>query len=115
MCLDVLRVMKRGPRLLDAVISGMENDLGADAPKMLDVLRAAADIAVKDEGSARIFIEQLALTAAAAELRHSFGGELSDAFAESRLAGPWRSTYGMLDARYNASGIVDYAYPPLPV
>ncbi len=115
MCLDVLRVMKRGPRLLEAVIAGMENDLGADAAKMFDVLKAAADVAMKDEGSARLFVEQLALTAAAAELKHSFGGELSDAFAESRLAGAWRSTYGMLDARYNARGIVDYACPPLTV
>jgi putative acyl-CoA dehydrogenase len=111
MCLDVLRVMKKGPRLLATVLEELQQDLGPSADQLLGVLRAAADVALSDEGSARIFTEQLALTAAAAELRRSFGGELADAFAESRLGGPWRATYGMLDARYNARGIVDYVCP----
>ena len=114
MCLDVLRVIHKSPQTLDLVLSGLERDLGSNAARLLDVLRAAADVAMSDQGSARIFTEQLALTAAAAELRRSFGGELADAFIESRLGGPWRATYGMLDARYNARGIVDYACPAQP-
>ncbi len=113
MCMDVMRVMQRGPRLLDSVLAGFERDIGGDNMGVIDVLRAAAKVAVEDAGSARIFTEQLALTAASAELRRSFGGELADAFAESRLAGQWRSTYGMLDARYNASGILQYAFPKI--
>jgi putative acyl-CoA dehydrogenase len=46
-------------------------------------------------------------------LRRSFGGELADAFAESRLAGQWCATYGMLDGRYNASGILQYTFPQI--
>jgi putative acyl-CoA dehydrogenase len=39
-------------------------------------------------------------------------GKIADAFIETRLAGGWRSTYGMLDARFDASYIVDLLYPP---
>ena len=38
-------------------------------------------------------------------------GKIADAFLETRLAGGWRSTYGMLDARFDASYIVDLLYP----
>lgn len=113
MCLDVLRVMKRGPRLLDSVMAGLETDMGGDNAGTLNVLRAAAKVAIDDQGSARMFTEQLALSAASAELSKSFGGELADAFVESRLAGNWHSTYGMLDGRYNAKGILDYAFPDI--
>jgi putative acyl-CoA dehydrogenase len=77
------------------------------------VLRAAMQVAEQDEGSARILTEQLALSAAAAELRRLGAGRIADAFVESRLAGQWRSTYGMLDARHDARAIVDTLYPPL--
>jgi putative acyl-CoA dehydrogenase len=36
---------------------------------------------------------------------------VADAFLESRLAGGWRSTYGMLDSRFDARFIVDLLYP----
>ena len=68
----------------------------------------AGDIALADEGSARILTEQLALTAAAAEMRRIMPTELADAFAESRLGRPWRNTYGMMDSRYDARDIIDY-------
>ena len=113
MCLDVMRVTQKGPRLLESVLAGFERDFGGDSKGSLDVLRAAANVAMEDVGSARIFTEQLALTAASAELRRSFGGELADAFAESRLAGQWRATYGMLDGRYNAGGILQYTFPQI--
>ncbi len=113
MCLDVLRVMKRGPKLLDAVLEGFEKDMNGDTRGTLNVLRAAAKVAMDDEGSARLFTEQMALSAASAELTKSFGGELADAFSESRLGGAWRATYGMLNGRYNAKGILDYAFPEI--
>ncbi len=54
------------------------------------VLRAAMQVARSDEGSARILTEQLALSAAAAELKRMGAGRIADAFIESRLAGQWR-------------------------
>ncbi|MEE9314081.1 MAG: acyl-CoA dehydrogenase family protein [Rhizobiaceae bacterium] len=108
MCLDVLRVMQKGPKTVAGVFELLANDLGDRTNQTIDVLRIATEVALEDEGSARILTEQLALTAAAAEMRRSMPSELADAFIESRLGRPWRNTYGMMDARYNARAIVDY-------
>lgn len=113
MALDVLRVLKRSRTGVDAVIDLIGNDLGEGARGVTDVLRAAANVAADDEGSARILTEQLALSAAAAELRRMGAGTVADAFIETRLGGQWRATYGMLDHRFDARGIVDMLYPPL--
>jgi hypothetical protein len=66
----------------------------------IGVLKAAMQVASTDEGSARLLTEQLALSAAAAELRRLGAGRIADAFVETRLAGQWRNTYGMLDSRH---------------
>jgi len=112
MALDVLRVLGRAPALFDEVLAGIERDLGAGGPGTVAVLKAAMQVAGNDEGSARILTEQLALSAAAAELKRMGAGRIADAFIESRLAGQWRTTYGMLDARHDARLIIDTLYPP---
>jgi putative acyl-CoA dehydrogenase len=112
MALDVLRVLSRAPALFDEVLAGIEQDLGAGGPGTVAVLKAAMQVASSDEGSARILTEQLALSAAAAELKRMGAGRIADAFIETRLAGQWRTTYGMLDARHDARLIIDTLYPP---
>jgi putative acyl-CoA dehydrogenase len=112
MALDVLRVLSRGAGLFDDVLAVIERDLGPSGRGTTSVLRAAMQVASSDEGSARILTEQLALSAAAAELRRLGAGRIADAFIETRLAGQWRGTYGMLDARHDARLIVDTLYPP---
>jgi putative acyl-CoA dehydrogenase len=112
MALDVLRVLARGPDLFNEVLAGIGRDLGTGEHGTIGVLRAAMQVASSDEGSARILTEQLALAAAAAELRRLGAGRIADAFVETRLAGQWRGTYGMLDARHDARLIVDTLYPP---
>jgi putative acyl-CoA dehydrogenase len=111
MALDVLRVLKRAPGLFDEVMEGLRRDLGPAGRGTVGVLRAAIDVSMSDEGSARILTEQLALAAAAAELKRLGAGRIADAFIETRLAGQWRSTYGMLPARHDARAIVDTLYP----
>lgn len=111
MGLDVLRVLDRNAGLFDDVLGMIGNDLGEKGGATLEVLAAAARVCQTDEGSARILTEQLALAAAAAELRRMGGGRVADAFIETRLAGQWRSTYGMLDARHDAASILDVLYP----
>ncbi|MCB1383024.1 MAG: acyl-CoA dehydrogenase family protein [Notoacmeibacter sp.] len=111
MALDLLRVLRRSPGQLDLVIDGLAADLGAAGHGTIDVLRAAAQVAASDEGSARILIEQLALAAAAAELFRIGAGRIAGAFMETRLGGQWRGTYGMLDARHDAGLIVETLYP----
>lgn len=111
MCLDVLRAMKKGPQAVDAVLGTIAAGMGSSSQQTIDVLRITADMAAADEGASRLFTEQLALTAAAAEMRQSLPQELADAFVESRLGRPWRHTYGMMDARYNARAIIDFVCP----
>jgi putative acyl-CoA dehydrogenase len=113
MALDVLRVLGRAPGLFDEVLAGIDRDLGDSGRGTVGVLKAAMQVASSDEGSARLLTEQLALAAAAAELRRMGAGRIADAFVETRLAGQWRTTYGMMDARHDARMIVDTLYPPL--
>jgi len=111
MGLDILRVLDRNAGLFDDVLGAIGNDLGEKGGATLEVLAAAARVCQTDEGSARILTEQLALAAAAAELKRMGAGRVADAFIETRLAGQWRSTYGMLDARHDAASILDVLYP----
>ncbi len=113
MALDVLRVLARAPQLFEEVLAGIGRDLGAAGKGVLGVLRAALQVAASDEGSARILTEQLALSAAAAELRRLGAGRIADAFVETRLAGQWRTSYGMLDARHDSRAILETLYPEL--
>ncbi len=113
MALDILRVLKKNESLFDEVIESIAGDLGTKAKSTIGVLRAAMQVAAQDEAAARILAEQLALAAAAAELRRLGSSFIADAFAETRLGGQWRATYGMLDLRYDARAIVDALHPPV--
>jgi putative acyl-CoA dehydrogenase len=99
--------------VLAQVVETISGELGAGAKAAVDVLSAAASVATEDEGSARILTEQLALTAAAAALRRDFPPAFADAFIETRLGRPWRSTYGMLDSRFDSRTLIDYVAPAI--
>jgi putative acyl-CoA dehydrogenase len=111
MALDVLRVLAKNRDQFELVFSMLERDLGPTGAKTVDVLRAAVALCERDEGSARFLVEQLALAAGSAELVRMGAGRMADAFLETRLAGGWRTTYGMLDSRFDARFIVDLLYP----
>jgi putative acyl-CoA dehydrogenase len=110
MGLDVVRALK-AEGVLEQTLATIAADLGPGAKSAVDVLHAAARVAVEDEGSARILTEQLALTAAAAALRRDYPPVLADAFIETRLGRPWRATYGMLDGRFDSRALLDYIAP----
>jgi len=112
MALDLLRVFRRSPELYDMVLQDISRHLGRRASGTRDVLNAAFDLAGSDPGAARIVIEQLALAAAASELYRMGASGLADAFAETRLGGAWRSSYGMLDSRFDATHLLEALYPP---
>ncbi len=112
MALDLMRVIGRGKDLFEMLFAGLARDLGPAGKKTVDVLRACLSLCERDEGAARMLIEQLALAAAAAELYRAGAGRVADAFLETRLASGWRSTYGMLDSRFDSAYIVDLLYPP---
>jgi putative acyl-CoA dehydrogenase len=111
MALDVMRVLTRGRDLFEIVLEGIGRDLGPAGKRTVDVLRAAVAVCERDEGAARLLTEQLALAAAAGELARIGASRISDAFMETRLAGAWRSTYGMLDSRFDAGQILDLLCP----
>lgn len=111
MALDLLRVLRRSPESYDMILENIGRHLGRRGPRTLDVLSAAFDLVRTDEGAARIVAEQLALAAAAAELYRLGAGKLADAFVETRLAGAWRSSYGMIDGRFDAAHLLDALYP----
>ncbi len=111
MALDVMRVLRKSSEPLESVLANVEDALGGTAKSTLNVLRAATAVALADEGSARILTEQLAMTVAAAALRRRFPSVIADAFLETRLGKPWRTTYGMLDSRFDAKAFLNYAYP----
>lgn len=112
MGLDVLRVAGKTDNIVEAVLQGLQKDMGtANAAKSVEVIRSAVRMAVDDPGSARILVEQLAYTAAAAELNRLGAGEVAEAFTETRLGGLWRNTYGMLDNRHNARAILEREVP----
>ncbi|WP_310619516.1 acyl-CoA dehydrogenase family protein [Flexibacterium corallicola] len=113
MALDVLRVLNKNPDVFESFCNLLKAALGPSGEVSIDVLKSAAESAQQDPGNARILTEQLAITGAAAALKQSVPAEISDAFMETRLAGQWRSTYGMLEQRYNAKDIIDWLYPPL--
>ncbi len=112
MCLDVMRVASNNRDVVETVLLGLQEDMGQkNANTFVDVIRSAANMSGNDPGGARILVEQLALTAAAAELNRLGAGETSKAFTETRLGGLWRNTYGMLDNRHNARKILDREFP----
>jgi putative acyl-CoA dehydrogenase len=111
MALDVLRIVARNRDKFDILFATLERDLGPAGGKTVDVLRAALALCERDEGAGRFLVEQLALAAASAELVRMGAGRIADAFLETRLAGGWRSTYGMLDGRFDARFVVDLLYP----
>lgn len=113
MALDVLHFIEKGRDLFDQVFSCVARDLGAAGNKTIGVLKAAISLCEKDAGSSRFLIEQMALAAAAAELYRLGAGRIADAFLETRLAGGWRSTYGMLGGRFDSSYIIDLLYPDM--
>jgi putative acyl-CoA dehydrogenase len=111
MALEVMRVLRKSSEPLESVLANVEDALGNTAKSTLNVLRAATAVALADEGSARILTEQLAMTVAAAALRRRFPSVVADAFLETRLGKPWRTTYGMLDSRFDARAFVNYLCP----
>jgi putative acyl-CoA dehydrogenase len=111
MALDVMRVLRKSSEPLESVLANVEDALGGTAKSTLNVIRAATAVALADEGSARILTEQLAMTVAAAALRRRFPSVIADAFLETRLGKPWRSTYGMLDSRFDAKAFINYICP----
>jgi putative acyl-CoA dehydrogenase len=113
MALDLGRILRRDPRAFETVIARIEVDMGDAAGQTPDVLRAAMAMAISDEGGCRLLAEQMALAAATAAMFRLGLTGAAEAFAETRLGGVFRHTYGMLNLRHDSRVIVDDLFPPL--
>lgn len=114
LALDVLRLVEETPEAFAAAIGAIADDLDRQSSSASrELLQAAAIECVRDQGSARILVEQVALAAAAGALHRCAPRTLTEAFTDTRLAGPWRASHGMLDGRFDARAIVDYTFPEI--
>jgi putative acyl-CoA dehydrogenase len=113
MALDLGRILRRDPAAFETVIGRIEDDMGDAAGQTPGVLRAAMAMAISDEGACRLLAEQMALAAATAAMFRLGLTGAAEAFAETRLGGVFRHTYGMLNLRHDSRAIVDDLFPPL--
>lgn len=108
---DVIQSARKAPKLFQELIANLGSKIQPFGEKTAQVLYAALQIALNDVSSGRLFLEQFAYTASLAALNDLDFDIISTAFAESRLGGQWRSSYGMLSARYNVQKILETLYP----
>lgn len=108
---DFMKAVKKYPDHFENIIIGLAGNIGSAGPRTAEVLQVAAKMAVNDSGSAFLLMEQFAYTAAAAALSRLDIDMVANAFVESRLGGQWRSTYGMMSPRFNATFILEALYP----
>src|SRR5262249_20594655 len=114
-CLDVLRSIQKFPATVPALLDELRSAKGAD-PRydafLADLEKDIADI-LRSEGSARRFVERIAL-ALSASLQIRYGPhDVADAFVASRLSGPWSGHFGTLPRGAKTEAIARRAGPPL--
>ncbi len=101
MALDVLRVLRKGKDLFEAVFAMISRDLGPTGPGPSTYARRCIALRTRRERRAPL---RRATRHGRRRRRASAhrGRRIADAYAESRLATGWRYTYGMLDMRFDA-------------
>jgi putative acyl-CoA dehydrogenase len=113
-CLDVLRALAREREAASAVFGRLVRETEG-LPGAQDVSAEIAPLlsGVDGEPSARIFVERLALLAAAAALRECAPAPVAEAFAAARLVASAGSTYGARPlSQAHTSLLLERALPP---
>ncbi|WP_336276909.1 acyl-CoA dehydrogenase family protein [Bartonella sp. CB178] len=108
---DAILIAKKAPGLFQKLLEKIAIDIGPAGTRAIEIIKSAVGMASTNEGAGRFFVEQLAYATAAASLRHADIEHVAIAYMESRLGGQWRSSYGMLIARYNAGHLLNVLYP----
>lgn len=108
---DIISVSNRAPSLVQQIYAQITQNTPIVGGKTIEVLNAATKLAMSDESAGRFLVEQIAYSAATSSL-YEFNREIIfKAFAESRLGGQWRSSYGTLNMRHNPDQILNLLYP----
>ncbi|WP_455466842.1 acyl-CoA dehydrogenase family protein [Bartonella sp. B39] len=110
---DAILIAKRAPGLFQKLLEKIAANIGPAGPRAIEIIKSAVEMASANEGAGRFFVEQVAYAAAAASLCSIDIEHVANAYMESRLGGQWRSSYGMLVARYNAGHLLNVLYPSI--
>ncbi|WP_455478404.1 acyl-CoA dehydrogenase family protein [Bartonella sp. B10] len=110
---DAILIAKKAPGLFQKLLEKIATDIGPAGSRAIEIIKSAADMALTNEAAGRFFVEQVAYAAASASLHHVDIEHVANAYMESRLGGQWRSSYGMLIARYNAGHLLNTLYPSI--
>ena len=115
-CLDLLRAIRKEPRVLEAYFAELEAARGADAA--LDRLAAMLLRDLQDhedlEFRARALADRMALALQASLLVRHAPGVVADAFCRSRLESLGHHQYGALPRGVDCPAIIDRATPNVP-
>ncbi|WP_074380701.1 acyl-CoA dehydrogenase family protein [Bartonella doshiae] len=110
---DAILIAEKAPGLFQKLLEKTAVDIGPAGPRAIEIIKSSVEMASANEGAGRFFVEQVAYAAAAASLRYADIEHVANAYMESRLGGQWRSSYGMLIARYNAGHLLNVLYPSI--
>ncbi|UNE53393.1 acyl-CoA dehydrogenase family protein [Bartonella machadoae] len=110
---DAILIAEKAPGLFQKLLEKIAVDIGPAGPRAMEIIKSAVGMASTNEGAGRFFVEQVAYATAAASLRSIDIEHVANAYMESRLGGQWRSSYGMLIARYNAGHLLNVLYPSI--
>lgn len=108
---DAILIGDKAPGLFQQLLEKIAADIGQAGPRAIEIIKSAVNMASINEGAGRFFVEQMAYASASAALRYTEVEHVVNAYMESRLGGQWRSSYGMLIARYNPTQLLDVLYP----
>jgi len=115
-CLDLLRALRKEPRVLEAYFAEVETARGADAA--LDRLTAMLLRDLQDhedlEFRARALADRMALALQASLLVRHAPGFVADAFCRSRLESLGHHQFGALPRGVDCPAIIDRATPKVP-
>lgn len=110
MALDVLRVLSKEPRAIEALLTEIETSAPADLVASVAELRADLGGSTSLEPIARRIVERLGILAAAAALSRSATPDIYEAFVRSRVLGDHGSMYGTLPSGVEAGAIAKRAF-----
>lgn len=114
-CLDVLRAMRKEPRVVEAFFSEvtLSSQSNQHLQRAIDTLQRELQDSTNVEYRARYLVEQMALVLQSALLLRDGNTVVADAFCTSRLGGNWGRAFGTMPTNVDVKAIIAHARPVL--